>query len=240
MPISQYKLQLGHCFLEEVSLSSKISVLPMSVINFFDSSLNVLIFSVLFKSCRKDSLFGWFSNCWLNFLTVSLRFVSSCWTVEWSYEWYSIVKIAAAGSPVTSRYALVFRGFSCFLLKLILLSTFRVRAFSITRGIPWRLVYFMVKLLLSLYMHTAFSRQVARVLTTERLRVIVLDRKCNPFFWASFKLHQFTVLCPSFFVCCDPWLVQVASNFFHALIVVHRVHWNEKHRQPVPFGTSSS
>ena len=30
----------------------------MSVINFFDASLNLLIFSVLFKSGRKDSLFG--------------------------------------------------------------------------------------------------------------------------------------------------------------------------------------
>ena len=62
MPISHSQAQSGHCFLEEVSQSSKISVLPMSVINFFDFSLNVLISSVLFKSCRKNYLFGWLLN----------------------------------------------------------------------------------------------------------------------------------------------------------------------------------
>ena len=77
------RAQSEHCFLVEVSQSSKISVLPMLMINFFDLSLNVWMSSVLFKSCRKNSLFGWFSNCWINFLTVSLRFVSCCWTVEW-------------------------------------------------------------------------------------------------------------------------------------------------------------
>ena len=33
---------------------------------------------------------------------------------------------------------------------------------------------------------------------------------------------------------------QVVSNFFHTLIVVHRVHCSEKHGLPVPFETSSS
>ena len=47
-----------HCFLEDVSQSSKISVLPMSVINFFDFSLNLFISSVLFKSCRKTPFSG--------------------------------------------------------------------------------------------------------------------------------------------------------------------------------------
>ena len=36
------------------------------------------------------------------------------------YAWYSIVNVAAAGFSVTSRCALVVRGFSCFLLMLIL------------------------------------------------------------------------------------------------------------------------
>ena len=58
MPVSQCQAQSVHCFLEEVSQSPKIPVVPTSVINFFDFSLNVVIFSVLFKSCRKDSLFG--------------------------------------------------------------------------------------------------------------------------------------------------------------------------------------
>ena len=58
LPISRSKLQSGQCFWEHVSQSSKISALPKSVINFYDSSLNVLIFSVLCNSCGKDSLFG--------------------------------------------------------------------------------------------------------------------------------------------------------------------------------------
>ena len=45
---------------------------------------------------------------------------------------------------------------------------------------------------------------------------------------------------PSIFVWCDPWLVQIASDFFHVLIIVHRVHCNEEHWMPVPFETSSS
>ena len=126
MPISQYKAQSGHCFLEEVSQSSKISVLPMSVINFFDLSLNVLISSVLFKSCRKtllvrvilellNQLFDCFSAIRVLLLDCRMR-----------YAWYSKVDVAAAGFSVTSRYALVVRGFSCFLIRLILLSTSRI------------------------------------------------------------------------------------------------------------------
>ena len=63
MPISQYTLQSGHCFLEEVSQSSKISVLPMSVINFFDSSLNLLILSILCKSCSEVHLVFYCQRC---------------------------------------------------------------------------------------------------------------------------------------------------------------------------------
>ena len=76
----QYKLQSGHCFLEGVSQSSKISVLFMSAT--CDFLLNLLIFSICLKSCRDDSLFGWVSNFSINFLALSLRFVSCCSTVE--------------------------------------------------------------------------------------------------------------------------------------------------------------
>ena len=43
MPASQHLLQSGHCCFEDVSQSSKISVLFMSAINSFDFSLNLLI-----------------------------------------------------------------------------------------------------------------------------------------------------------------------------------------------------
>ena len=83
MPASQYKEQSGHCILEEISHSSKNSVLPMLVINSFDFSLDGLNSSVLLKSSINESRFGWFSNYWINLLRISLRFVSSFWTVEW-------------------------------------------------------------------------------------------------------------------------------------------------------------
>ena len=81
MPTSQYKAQSKQCNLEDVSQSSKISILPISVINSFDFSLKNS--SVMSKSCINESRFGWFSKCWISLLTVSLRFVSSFWKVEW-------------------------------------------------------------------------------------------------------------------------------------------------------------
>ena len=74
MPASQHEAELGHCILEEVSQSSKYSVFPMMVINSFDFSLNGLNSAVLFKPFINESRLGWFSNCWINLLTVSLRF----------------------------------------------------------------------------------------------------------------------------------------------------------------------
>ena len=67
MPTSQYKEQPGHCILEEISHSSKYSVLPMLVINSFDFSLNGLNSSVLFKSSINKSRFGCVSNCRVSF-----------------------------------------------------------------------------------------------------------------------------------------------------------------------------
>ena len=120
---------------EEVSQSSKISVLPMSVIHFFDSSLNLLIFPDLSKSCRNDSLFGWFSNCWINFFTVSSP--TSC-------------------SVTSVRCALVVWGCSCFLIRLILLPTLRIRLQYNSRQ-PWRLIYLMEKLLLNLHAYRSLN-----------------------------------------------------------------------------------
>ena len=82
IPISQYEAQSGHCLFEEVSLNSKISVLPISVIKSFDSWLKRLISSDFSKSFSNIFLFGWFSNCSINRLTVSLRFVFTFSTVE--------------------------------------------------------------------------------------------------------------------------------------------------------------
>ena len=50
--------QSGHCILEEISHSSKNSVLPMLVTNSFDFSLNGLNSPVLSKSSMNESQFG--------------------------------------------------------------------------------------------------------------------------------------------------------------------------------------
>ena len=50
-----------------------------------------------FKSCRKDSLFGWFSDCWINFLNVSLAIRVLLLDCRMRYACYSVVDVAAAG-----------------------------------------------------------------------------------------------------------------------------------------------
>ena len=73
----------------------------------------------------------------------------------------------------------------------------------------------------------------------ERLRVIVFDK----FAILSFEraLNCTNTLCfdevSKYFVWCDHWLLQVASHFFHVLIVVHRVHCSDKHELPFSFET---
>ena len=80
--------------------SSKISVLPISVIKSFDSSLNGLISSVFLKSCSNKSLFGWFSNCGINLLTFSLRFAHLL-NSGVRYTWNSVVKCYRNKFPCT-------------------------------------------------------------------------------------------------------------------------------------------
>ena len=217
----------------KVSQSSKISVLPMSVINFFDSSLNNLLRLV---QVLQDRLLVRVSFELLNqlFVTVSLRFVSCCWTRR-RYAWKSEVNVAAAGFSVTSRYALVVWGFSCFLVRLILLSPLRIRLQKNSRQ-PWRLEYFIGKLLLSLHAY--------RFPNTNR-KQCVLENDCV---WSCVLKLQLSLLseldiAPIHLLRKSPsicvWFVQIVLNFFHTL-TVHRIHSSEKHGLPIPFETSSS
>ena len=91
--LSIFRMNIRQCLLpsiscnqtllfEDVSQSSKISVIFMSAMRSCDSLLNSLISFVCLKSWRKDSLFGWFSNFSINCLTLSLRCVSCCSTAE--------------------------------------------------------------------------------------------------------------------------------------------------------------
>ena len=106
MPTSQYKEQSGHCISEEISHSSKCSVLPMLVIDSFDFSLNGLNSSILIKSSINESRFWWFSNCWNSLFPISLRlFFLNCW-VRFSLN--SVINVTASTSsdefPRTSRF----------------------------------------------------------------------------------------------------------------------------------------
>ena len=83
------------------------------------------------------------------FLAVSLRFVSSCWTVERGMPGI-LVNVAAANFPVTSRYAGVVRIF------LLLDHVDPVVHFANLASVkkskqPWKLVNFWEKLLRSLH-----------------------------------------------------------------------------------------
>ena len=121
-------------------------------------------------------------------------------------------------SPLPSQYSLVVRGFSFSLLMLILLSTLRIRLQYNSRQ-TWRSVYFMVSSCIPL---SQYKSQV--VCCRERLRVIVFDKIAILSFEraSTFTNILYFVDASKYFVWCDPWLVQVASNFFHTLIVVHR------------------
>ena len=77
----------------------------------------------------------------LNQLFCSLRFLSCCWTVEWGMLVFC--RRCWCGFPRNFRYALVVWGCSCFLIRLILLSTLRTRLRYNTRQ-PWRLKNFVV------------------------------------------------------------------------------------------------
>ena len=172
-----------------------------------------LISSVLCKSCRKDSWLGWFSNCWINFLTVSLRFVSCCWTAEWGVPGIHKSTLPLRVSPQHLSDALWWSddflaswpGWSCRPLCELGFSVIRS-----TLGDRCTLRYSSSWVL----MHTALSIQIEGSVLW---RTIACDRvwqNCNPLLWASFKLHQYTVLMryPSIFVWSDPWLVQAGID----------------------------
>ena len=89
MPASQCCAQSEHCISEEISHSSKYSVLP------FDFSLNGLDSSILLKFSIDESQFGWFSKCWisffLDFLAVGIFFLNS-WV---RYTLNSVINVTA-------------------------------------------------------------------------------------------------------------------------------------------------
>ena len=114
MPISQFEAQSGHCFLEEVSQSSKLSVSPMSVINFFDLSLNVLSLFGLIQDLQEKLLVRVILEL-LNqpfdcFLAIRVLLVDC----RMRYAWYSVVDVAAAGFP--RNFPMRFGGLRIFLL----------------------------------------------------------------------------------------------------------------------------
>ena len=120
MPICQYQAQSGHCILEEVSQSSKISVLPMSVINFFDSPQLLRLFAELFHLPRLTQVLQ--ERLLVRVILELLnQLIDCCFAIRvllldcrMRYAWYSVVDVAAAGFTTTSARALVVRRCSCF------------------------------------------------------------------------------------------------------------------------------
>ena len=150
MPISQYEFQSGHCFLEEISQSSKISVLPMWVTNFFDSSLNLTNLFSLFQVLQERLL--------VRDLFFAIRVLLFDCRME--YAWDSTVNVAAAG--FLRNFPIRFGGQRIFLLlhQVDPAVHFANSALQYHTRQPWRLVYFMESSSV-VFMHTAFSIQIA-------------------------------------------------------------------------------
>ena len=115
--------------------NSKISVLTTSVIKSCDSWLKWLISPDFSKSFSNTFLFG-FSNCSINRPTVSLRFVSTCSTVEWTAWDSKIYTTTATGPPVLMNFVLTIIGFSRIRDKYILLSVVASSA-RVLRKVAW-------------------------------------------------------------------------------------------------------
>ena len=112
IPISQYKAQSGHCLFKEVSWSSKISVLPISVIKFFDSFTEMVDLLCLFKVFQQHIpvwvIFKLFDQSLNRFSAICVHlFNSGVW-----YAWDSEIDVAATGSPVLTLFAFIVVGFS--------------------------------------------------------------------------------------------------------------------------------
>ena len=155
MPISESNAKSGHLFfgrglakledLRIVHIGDQLLRLFAEFINFF-SLVQVLQERLLVRVALEllNQLFDCFSAIRVLLLDCRMR-----------YAWYSTGDVAAAGFHVTHRYALVVQGFSCFLIKLILLSTLLIRLQFYTRQ-PWRLIDFVVQLLLRLQVSKYF------------------------------------------------------------------------------------
>ena len=152
---------------------------------------------LLSKSFSNTFLFGWFPNCLINRLTVSLRFASTCSTVE----------CGMPGIRKSARLMLHVSLCSCFFaldfLESVTGGSSRLCCgfgASVTRGNlgDWFTLHYNCS---PDFMHTTFSVHIAGSVLE---RVIACDRvgqNCNPFLGASFKLHQYTVLWWALQVC---------------------------------------
>ena len=98
-------------------------MLFISAISFCDFSMNSSVFSVLLKSCRKDS----FVRVILELLNVIFDCISAIRVLlldrRVRYARNPVIDASATGFPVTLRFTLVVTGLSCLLDWLILLCT---------------------------------------------------------------------------------------------------------------------
>ena len=203
--------------------------------NFFDLSLNAFIFSGFVKSCRKDSLFG---DSRIAASTFRLILCDSCPVVGLWNGVCLVFKSQRCRCGFPRNFPIRFWWSEDFLASCSCWSCCPLWefGFSITRD--------------NLGDYLLLSLHAYRFLNTNHWQCAWKSDcvwscliKLQSFFLSELliaPIHCILMRSPSIFIWCDPWRVQVASNFFHALIVVHRVHCSEKHGLPVPFETSSS
>ena len=133
------------------------------------------------------------------------------------YATYSVVDVAS-GFPAAAECALV-GGLEIFLLlDQVDPAVHFANSVSVQLEgtLETDLLCYMIHLQTSCILLSEYKSQ--EMYRRERLHVIV--------FLAP--IHYVLVTCPSNLVRYDPWFIQIASNFFHTLIVVHRVHCSEK------------
>ena len=161
----------------------------------FDCSLNGLIGWFCFRSAFHASRFGCVSNWWINFWTASLRVWSCSWMVEWVNHWIlkSISPRQLSLYVPPPQVSLCLLEWSKDVLASELVLSWRPQCkFCSTTNLwgkvgDWYLLLYKSSpdfLITTFSMHTA-SKMLQKVIAFDRVW-----QNCNPFLWATLKLHQ--------------------------------------------------
>ena len=251
MPTSQYKEQSGHRILQEVSHSTKYSVLPTLLINSFDFSLNWLNFLSLVQMLHQRvtvrvciKLVDQFVHhcCDHSLLSGLLSVVDvGFWNLCYRFE-----------SPRASRNeSLLVPGFVCFDGRRMfsLLGSERswrpwckLGVSTVVRGNLGDSNTLLCKSS-PVFMCTTFSIQIAsKVLKkSDCVRSCLIELPPFPLSKLQIAPTNWILMCfPSIFVHCNSGFIQVVLGFFLMLIGVHRIHGCKEYWMPISLQTFTS